>query len=534
LISEQTTDRRQGAFLEPGAWSLGPGDLPWQRGIATVRSEAAARVPSLVRPRRLPPLRVLGLLLRLLRPTLAWAGKHRSAVRTPAAQDDLPPRLRPAFEKLGCTFVKLGQLIASAEGIVPPVWTQSFRDLHDRVAPEPFRHVRKVVQAELGQPLDAVFASFERTPLAAASIAQVHAATLLTGEPVVVKVQRPGIARLVAKDLAALTWLVGLVERRSPQATVANLPAYLELFADTIVEELDFRLEAQNMLDVAEVLATAGNPTLVVPRPHPQLVAPRVLVMERVDGHALDSEAALNAEGIDPAPVLRALLVSFLEGAMVHGVFHGDLHAGNMLVGRRGQVAVFDFGITGRLDAVRRQALISLVFQSMAGDAYGFLRGFRDLGGLPAETDVVALGQQIRIEELMHPADTTSSPEEAAAQMQATTAALVAHGARLPKELFLFIKGLAYLTGAVSRVASRVDMTDELAHLASHFAEHHEGQMRAAEIDVAAITDPERIAANLRRQVGTAEGATTLREVQEANRAQQAELLRARRGRREN
>jgi ubiquinone biosynthesis protein len=503
--------------------------LSWQRGIELVRADAAAQVPALVRRRRLPPMRVLTVLVRLLLPVLGWAIRYRSAAHTAAAQDALPPRLRPAFEKLGCTYIKLGQLIASAEGIVPPAWTKSFRNLHDGVRPESFRHVRKVVEGDLGRSLEDVFATFERTPLAAASIAQVHAATLRTGERVVVKVQRPGIAQIVKKDLAGLTWLAGVIERRRPDAAVANLPAYLELFADTIVEELDFRLEAQNMLDVAHVLGTAAGRPIVVPRPHPQLVTRRVLVMERLEGQALDSEAALNAAGIDPAPVLRALMVSFLEGAVIHGVFHGDLHAGNMLVNPQGQVAIFDFGITGRLDAVRRQALIGLVFQSMAGDPYGFLKGFRDLGGLPVDTDVVVLGQQIRIEELMRQSETTLTPEEMAAQMQATTAALVAHGARLPKELFLFMKGLAYLSGAVSRVASQVDMTEELAHLAGYFAQHHADHLIAADLDLASLTDEHRVMTNMRRQLGASDTSMTLQEMQEAGRAQQAELRKARR-----
>jgi ubiquinone biosynthesis protein len=523
------SDQALGAFTAHGPWAVDPDAMAWRRGVAQIRTEAAARVPELVRPRRLPPGRALTVLSRLGFVVLRWALKHRSAAKSQAAQDELPGRLRPAFERLGCTYIKLGQLIASAEGMAPTAWTTGFRNLHDRVGPEPFRHVRRVLERDLGQPLNEVFATFDRTPLAAASIAQVHAATLTTGERVVVKVQRPGIARLVARDLAALSWLAGLIERRSPQATVANLPAYLELFADTIVEELDFRLEAQNMLDVAAVLAASEGRPIVVPRPHPQLVSQRVLVMERIDGHALDSEEALQAAGIDPAPVLRALMVSFLEGAVIHGVFHGDLHAGNMLVDARGQVAVFDFGITGRLNPAHRTALIGLLFQAMAGDPYGFLRGFRDLGGLPADTDVEKLGAQIGIEQLMRQSDTVLTPEEMALQMQATTSALVAHGARLPKELFLTIKGLTYLSGAVSRVASQVDMTSELAHLAAYFAQQHAGELASAQVDVASLSDGNRVAANLRKQMGASEDQLTLKEMQAASRAQQEELRQARR-----
>ena len=137
---------------------------------------------------------------------------------------------------------------------------------------EDFDDVRRVVEAELGRPLDDVFVSFDRTPIAAASIAQVHGARLRTGEEVVVKVQRPQIAELVRSDLEAMAWLAPRLTGRIPIAALANPPALVELFAETIVEELDFRLEAENMLDVAAVLAETGQRALLVPRPHPTLV----------------------------------------------------------------------------------------------------------------------------------------------------------------------------------------------------------------------------------------------------------------------
>src|SRR5262249_43957273 len=151
----------------------------------------------------------------------------------------------------------------------------------------------------------------------AASIAQVHAARLATGEEVVVKVQRPDVTSVVAQDLAVLAWLAPVVERLVANASLANFPAYVELFAKTILEELDFRLEAQNMLDIAGVLATTDMRSVVVPRPHPELVTQRVLVMERLRGFQIDDDAAMAAAGIDPSAVFRALMVSFFEGAMI-------------------------------------------------------------------------------------------------------------------------------------------------------------------------------------------------------------------------
>src|SRR5262249_30244423 len=158
-----------------------------------------------------------------------------------------------------------------------------------------------------------VFSSFERECLASASIAQVHVATLCTGENVVVKVQRPAVAKNVRKDIRAMAWIAPHLVGRIPVSALANPPALVRLFAETIVEELDFRLEAENMLDIARVLADAGQRIIVVPRPHPELVTKRVLVMERLTGFTYEDVEAMKAAGIDTTAMLRALIISFLE-----------------------------------------------------------------------------------------------------------------------------------------------------------------------------------------------------------------------------
>src|SRR4029079_11500334 len=153
--------------------------------------------------------------------------------------------------------------------------------------------------------LDELFEWFDETPIAAASIAQVHAARLRTGEEVVVKVQRPQVAQRFRDDIAALSWLAPRLVGRIPVAALANPPALVELFAETVIEELDFRLEAQNMLDIARVLADTHQRGIIVPRPHPTLVSRRVLVMERLDGFAFDDVESMHAAGIDNPPPLH-------------------------------------------------------------------------------------------------------------------------------------------------------------------------------------------------------------------------------------
>ena len=170
---------------------------------------------------------------------------------------DVSLRLREAAERLGPTYIKLAQIISSGEGLFPEELVSEFRKCRDQVPPERFSVVRQVVEEDLGRPLEAVFSRFHPSPLAAASIAQVHEATLHTGEDVVVKVQRPSVGELVHKDLKAMAWIAPFPVGRIPIAALANPPALVELFAETITEELDFRIEAENMLDVARVVRRA-------------------------------------------------------------------------------------------------------------------------------------------------------------------------------------------------------------------------------------------------------------------------------------
>src|SRR5688572_15959188 len=283
--------------------------MPWRTGVDVERARTRAEVPRLLRPGRIPPLGRLTRVLRALVPAVGiWYLRER---RRADSRARISTRLRRAFERLGSTYVKLGQIISGGDGLFPPDLVTEFRLLRDRVPAETFADVRAVIEEDLGRPLHAVFQSFDEKPLAAASIAQVHAARLVTGEEVVVKVQRPRIEALVRADIAGMAWLAPKLVGRIPVAALANPPALVELFAETIVEELDFRLEAENMLDIARVLAETEQRAMVVPRPHPTLVTRRVLVMERLDGYSWDDVTGMRDAGIDTSAVVRAGMVSF-------------------------------------------------------------------------------------------------------------------------------------------------------------------------------------------------------------------------------
>jgi ubiquinone biosynthesis protein len=520
------SDHNVGAFTDDGPWIVDPDEMVWRKGIDALRSRAAERVPEMVRTRRLPPMRGAVVALKLVATALPWVARNRKHMADPTAQAELAARLRPAFESLGTTFIKLGQLIASAEGMAPDAWVKEFKLCRDRVPAETFAHVRAVIEEDLGATIEELFAEFESVPLAAASIAQVHTARLHTGEEVVVKVQRPNIDRVVPQDIATMAWIAPIIEKRAPQAAIANLPAYIELFSDTIVEELDFRLEAQNMLDIARVLAISEQRSVVVPRPHPVLVSRRVLVMERLHGYGVDDGSEMAVAGVDPSPVYRALMVAFLEGAMIHGVFHGDLHGGNMLVTPSGRPALFDFGITGRFPEVKRQALLGLLLTMASQDPRALLRSFRDLGGFPPHADIDQIADELRLDELMTQNPNDLSPEQMALQMRETMSRLVAHGAKLPKELFLYIKGMVYLNGAITNLAADVDMFAEIAHLYELFTTEHVGHLEQLDVDLAAMPDAAGFTDIMREQMGVDAESITFREMQQVQ-AERRDQMRA-------
>jgi ubiquinone biosynthesis protein len=526
-------DLAVGAFSDHPPWLVDPDAMPWRTSVPELRAATRAEVPHLIEPRRLPPgHRVLQTALTLLPALGRWYFGERRSGDQHRSRTDLSRRLRLAFTRLGPTYIKLGQIVSSGEGIFPEELVGQFRLLRDRVPAESFADVRTIVEADLGRPLESVFSHFERTPVAAASIAQVHAATLVTGESVVVKVQRPAVATLVRRDLAAMSWIAPYLVGRIPVTALANPPALVELFAETIVEELDFRLEAQNMLDVAGVLAETGQTAIVVPRPHPALVTPRVLVMERLDGFAWGDAPAMQAAGIDTEAVLHAALIAFLEGALLYGVFHGDLHGGNLLVQADGRVALLDFGITGRFDQMKRRAFLRLVMTASANDIPGQIAAMRDLGALPADVDIDAVIRDLRLDR--PPVDpTTLTAEELTAEIRDVTKALLGYGARMPKELMLYVKDMLFLDGAMSVMAPNVDVIGEIVRVVVYFHERH-GERIAREMGIAPDAIPDVDVAGIRASFGVTEpvDALTYRELQERRELIRRRLEQHQRGRR--
>jgi len=481
------SDREWGAFTEAAPWVLDRDDIRWLPAVDRLRRTANDEVPTLTTVSRRPPgVRVATVVVHLTAAIGPWLlRKRRGRYEGPeVGRGDLSRRLRLAAESLGPSYIKLGQIISSGEGLFPSELVEEFKKCRDQVQAESFEAVKLTIEQDLGCRLGDVFEYFDAEPLAAASIAQVHAARLLTGEEVVVKVQRPSVARLVRKDLRAMAWIAPHLVGRIPVAALANPPALVELFAETIVEELDFRLEAANMLDVARVIRDLGQDAYVVPRPHPTLVTRRVLVMERLSGFNFDDVAGMQGAGIDTEAVVRTGMIAFMEGAMIHGIFHGDLHGGNLFVLPDGRTGLLDFGIVARLSQERRLAFLRLMLGATTNDIKSQMVALRDLGALPRDTDLDAVISDLGLDR--PPIDpTTLTGEEMIREVQRVIKALMGYGARLPKELMLYIKNMVFLDGAIARLAPDLDILAEVATISMLFAQRH-GERIATDLGIEA------------------------------------------------
>lgn len=287
-------------------------------------------------------------------------------------------------------FIKVGQLASVLAGALPSAVRQELAGLQDRIPPRPWAEVEARLAAELGAPPAAVFATIEPRPIAAASLAQVHAATLTDGRPVAVKVQHADIERLAARDLATMRRilvLVGLITR------ARGLGAMFDEIRSTIETELDFAREAEQAERIAAQLA--DDPTVGVPRVVHELSSRRVLVTERVDGDKVTDLEALAARGVDPRALARRILETYCRMIFVHGVYHADPHPGNLFVDRQNRLVFVDFGAVGEISPAMRSGLPQLVESVVRRDARATRAALSRLGLVPWRGDDEVAGRLI-------------------------------------------------------------------------------------------------------------------------------------------
>ena len=293
------------------------------------------------------------------------AGLDPALADEPAGSDDIlaaraeGDQLAAELERLGPTFIKLGQLLSTRTDLLPPAYLESLSRLQDEIEPFPAQEARDTIEEELGVRLSRAFEAFDETPMAAASLGQVHRATLRGGRPVVVKVQRPGIRRLVLDDLEVLENVAERIEAHTERGRLLAVTDLLDQFRRALLDELDYRKEAANLVRLREIVA--GQPHLVVPAPYDDFTTGRVLTMDRVEGKKVTELSGLARLDIDGDLLARELFRAYLDQILVHGFFHADPHPGNVLLTPDGRLGLIDVGMVARVPPELRDRLVQLL-----------------------------------------------------------------------------------------------------------------------------------------------------------------------------
>jgi predicted unusual protein kinase regulating ubiquinone biosynthesis (AarF/ABC1/UbiB family) len=377
-----------------------------------------------------------------------------------------------AFVALGPTFVKLGQMIASSPGMFPgPLADACLRTL-DEVPPFPAGTALQIVEDDLGASAADVFASFDPVPLSAASIAQVHGCVLRDGRQAVLKVQRPDITNRVNRDLRIMYRIARLVDRTST-GHLMNAPGVVEDLHQVTNEELNFALEAHRQAKFRDHIGDFGdNAWITAPEVYWDHCGPRVICMERLFGTAMDRFAEVRSRGIDGELVLRRGLKVWMEAALVHGPFHGDVHAGNIWVLDDGRAAYLDFGIMGELPPAHRDAVRAGQYTLMIdGDYTRIVRSWRDIGILGPDVGPVE-EVAARLKAVLDPMFDLALGEVSLAEMLRQQIELQQeYGARAARELVLVSKQLVYFERYAKELAPDYNMARDLFLVRNIFPE---------------------------------------------------------------
>lgn len=282
-----------------------------------------------------------------------------------AAESDLPEKLASDLEALGPTFIKLGQVLSARTDLLPPAYLEALARLQDDIEPFPFADVQRIVEEELGARLSKAFTVFEEKPIAAASLGQVHRAALRDGRAVAVKVQRPGVAETIEKDLEALDEIAGFLGSRTETGRRYDLTGMVNEFRTAIMQELDYTQEADNLRTIGANLAEFE--LIVVPQPIEGYTAKRVLTMDYVGGTKVTEVSPVVKLDLQRDVLSDMLVRAYLKQIVLDGVFHADPHPGNVLITESGQLALIDLGMIGRLSPQMQERLLKLLLAVSEG-----------------------------------------------------------------------------------------------------------------------------------------------------------------------
>lgn len=302
-------------------------------------------------------------------------------------------RIRMVIEELGPAFIKLGQLLSIRPDLLPPNYLVQLEKLQEQVTPVSFDKIKEIIESELQQPLSAVFAELEPDPIAAASIGQVHAGRLLTGETVVVKVQRPGVKKIVTTDLEILGDIARFLESRTKWGRSYNIVGLVDEFSRTIRDELDYTVEAGNADRFAKNFQ--NDPTVRFPKVFWRYSTRQMLVLETVAGIKINDLAGSEELAVNKSIAAKNLVNAILKQLLIDGFFHADPHPGNILLAPNGAIHFLDFGMVGRLDNWMRERLVFLMFNLIQENVANIVDILMEIGDIKGDANRKVLRHEI-------------------------------------------------------------------------------------------------------------------------------------------
>lgn len=421
----------------------------------------------------------------------------------PSHRLNAPERLRLVFEELGPSFIKLGQLLACRPDMLPIVYAQELSKLTDSVSPFPFEEVQAIIEKELGKPMDVLFREFDRAPVAAASIAQVHRAALHGGAEVMVKVQRPNIERIISRDISILQGIAELIEAHIPELAPYNPRGIVEEFSRTIHREMDFFIEASNAVQLRRNFEKSD--ILYIPDVYSELSSKRVLVLEEIVGTRIDDYESLDRMGFDRSELSRKGAAVFFQMVFHDGFFHADPHPGNIFVLADGKLALVDFGIVGRVTEENMEHFANSFLALANRDYDAMVQQYVNLGFVAEEVVDPERFQREMKEDLMDLLEPYYGMKikqiDFASYVDRVTAILQRHNLRLPQNLYLIDKSLITLEGILKQLDPEFDFLEVAVPAVTELIRRRRTPLRYARAMRKNVADFGDLVSNFPRQV---------------------------------